>query len=277
MTAFGSYLSFEWLKVTKRKMPAIIIALLMILLGIFFWGQGTQVRDVPNLIMPRGWLIALIFTAFFAPFFWPVLGGSWAGNEYGWGTVRMILTRRPYRIQQVMAALTALLLVLAVALVIALVVGSVAGFVVALLTKHDTFTSGALDATFFGALIRSFVAAWYVAAFYLVLAFTAATVFRSAAVGIGIGIGSTLAQFVIRGIFRSLGGIWNDIALHFPVVYTDNLVTQAAHSGLAQSGGLSSVSSDAPTGTNSVIALAIYMAIFFAITLVTVTRRDVTA
>src|SRR5947209_18679597 len=95
-----AYLSFEWLKFSKRWMPRIILLLLLALLVFGFWGQGTRVEDQVNLVMPRAWLAALVFSGFFAPFFWPVLGGSWAGNEYGWGTIRTRLTRRLYRVEQ---------------------------------------------------------------------------------------------------------------------------------------------------------------------------------
>ena len=116
----SAYLSFEWLKLSKRWMPRVILALVLALLIIFFWGQSTRLEDRPDLVLPRGWLTAMIFFSFAAPFFWPVLGGSWAGNEYGWGTIRTILTRRPYRMEHVLAALAILLAGLLVAIVAAI-------------------------------------------------------------------------------------------------------------------------------------------------------------
>ena len=80
-----AYASFEWLKFSKRWMPRVIVLLSLALIVLAFWGQSTHTEggDLPNLFLPRGWLAALTFCSFFAPFFWPVLGGSWAGNEYG--------------------------------------------------------------------------------------------------------------------------------------------------------------------------------------------------
>ena len=104
-----AYLSFEWLKFQKRWMPRVIVVLLIALTVFAFWGQGTKVDGRANLFMPRGWLAALSFCSFFAPFFWPVLGASWAGNEYGWGTLRAVLTRRPSRIEHFTAALVVLI------------------------------------------------------------------------------------------------------------------------------------------------------------------------
>lgn len=272
-----AYLSFEWLKFSRRWMPRVILIMVLGLLAIFFWGQGTRVEDQPNLILPRGWLTALVFGSFFAPFFWPVLGGSWAGNEYGWGTIRMILTRRPYRVQQVFAALAILLIGLALALVAMLAVSSAAGFLVSLFTNNAAFTSSIMDGTFAAALVKAFLSAWYVGAFYLILAYAAATIFRSAAVGIGIGIGSTLAEVVLRGIFVALGGTWKDIANHFPVMYTNDLTRQIVASQMAPGTGFSTIGPDVPGLTESVLAIAIYIAILLGITVAAVRSRDVTA
>lgn len=272
-----AYLSFEWLKFTKRWMPRVILLLVVALIALAFWGQGARATDPGNVFLPRAWLSALIFCSFFAPFFWPVLGGSWAGNEYGWGTIRMILTRRPHRIEHVLAALTILLIGLAIALVVVLVVATAAGFVVTLARGDSSITPGILTASFLATLVKGYLAAWYVAGFYLLLAYAAATIFRSAAVGIGIGIGSTLAQFILRGIFAALGGVWDTIARHFPVIYTNDLTTQVVKSGLIPGSNMASVDPSAPSAGQSVLAIAIYAAILLALTLIAVRTRDVTA
>ncbi len=274
MTAF---LSFEWLKLRKRRMPWTILGLILALTILAFWGQSTRGTGRPDLFLPRGWLAALSFCSFFAPFFWPVLGGSWAGNEYGWGTIRAILTRRPNSIAPVLAALTILLGALAVALAAILVVATVAALVISAATGNDAFTSGVWSGTFLATLVKGFLTAWYVSGFYLLLAYAAAVVSRSAAVGIGIGIGATLAQFVLRGILADLGGVWNDIAGQFPVVYANGMITQVVHDQLVAGTNLANVDSSTPSAGHSLLALAIYGAVFLAIMLATVRTRDVTS
>jgi ABC-type transport system involved in multi-copper enzyme maturation permease subunit len=272
-----AYMSFEWLKFSRRWMPRIVLVMLLCLTVLAFWGQGTRLEARDDLFLPRGWLAALSFASFFAPFFWPVLGGSWAGNEYGWGTIRTILTRRPYRIEHALAALVVLVIGVGVALLAILAVGSLAAVFVSTATGNDAFVSGVLDGTFVATLVKGFLTAWYVSAFYLLVAYAAATVFRSAAVGIGIGIGSTLAQIVLRGIFGALGGVWNDIALHFPFAYTESMITRVVGPELVPGTNLARVASDAPSAGASLLAVAIYSAIVLAITLVVVRSRDVTA
>jgi ABC-type transport system involved in multi-copper enzyme maturation permease subunit len=272
-----SYLPFEWLKLTRRWMPRIILLMLMALTVLAFWGQASRSFGPDNVLLPRAWLAVLTFCSFFAPFFWPVLGGSWAGNEYGWGTIRSILTRRPFRITHILSAFVVLCAGLGVALLALLVTGTIAGLVVALLTGNSAFTSGVWDATFAGVLVKGFLTAWYVSAFYLLIAYAAGVVFRSAAVGIGIGIGSTLAEIILTGIFRALGGTWNDIAQHFPFRYSQDMISQVVHSGLVAGSGLGSVEPGTPSASESFIAVAIYAAALLAAMCVAVRTRDVTA
>lgn len=270
-------LSFEWLKLSKRWMPRIVLLLLLGLTILAFWGEGTRTIGRPNLFLPRGWLAALTFCAFFAPFFWPVLGGSWAGNEYGWGTIRTILTRRPQRIEHVAAALIVLLIGIAIGLLAILVVASIASIVIASLTGNPAFASAVWNGTFLGILVKGFLTTWYVSAFYLVFAYAAATIFRSAAVGIGVGIGATFAQVVLMRIFIGLGGVWNQIAIHFPFNYSGSVITRVVGSGLVPGSSLASSAPGDPSAGTSLLALGIYGIIFLALTVVAVRVRDVTA
>jgi ABC-2 type transport system permease protein len=273
-----AYLSFEWLKLTKRWMPRAILALVLGLVIVFFWGTGANPDgNLANIFFPRALLAALVATAFAAPFFWPVLGGSWAGNEYGWGSIRIILSRRPHRIEQVGASLAVLLVGVGLALLATLIVGSLAGIGVGVLTGHSAFVSGVLSGTFLMTLVKTFVAAWYGAAFVLLLAFAAGIIFRSAAAGITVGIGSTLAQLILYRILLGQGGVWRAIAEHFPVLYVQDLVGNVAAAGFKPGTPLSMVNPADPSVAQSIVALGIMMAALLAATFFAVRSRDVTA
>ncbi len=272
-----AYLQFEWLKLSKRMMPRILMALIIGLTAVTFWGQGTRSHFRGNLFLPRGWLVGLTLFSFFAAFFWPVLGGTWAGNEYGWGTIRTILTRRPYRIQHVLATLAILTAGVGVGILAVLAVATVGSLAISELTGNPAWISSIWSGTFFLVLIKGFLAAWFVSTFYLLFAYAAATIARSAAVGIGVGIGGTFAQLILTRIFSSLGGIWNDISLQFPFTYASNMITRVVGGQLIAGSGLASVDPGTPSATASVIALLIYAAIFLGATLVVVRTRDVTS
>lgn len=268
-------LAAEWLKLRKRWMPRILLLITLILVGLLFWGIGTSATSRPNLIPPRAWLAALLISSFFAGFIWPVLGGSWSGNEYGWGTVRLVLTRRPNRIQFALGGLIILLIAMALVLLVIMLFGTVAGIVVAILTGSSAFTSSDFSGSFLLVLAKSYAATWFVMSFYVLLAFAAGTVFQSVAAGIGIGIGLTVAQIVAFGIFSGLGGAWKTVADHFPFQYTSQMVNRVVSEGTVH--GFTSVSSTSPGVEESIVALAIYSAILLAITLYMARSRDITS
>lgn len=270
-----SLLAAEWLKMRKRWMVRIIILIMLAIIALVFWGIGTRSTDRINLIMPRGWLVALSLAAGFAPFIWPVLGGNWAGSEYGWGTVRMILSRRPDRIQWTAAALIMLVLVSGVGIVLAMILGSVAGSIVALLTGNPIFDTNGLQNQYALIVIKCFFGMWYILTFYIVLSYAAGTVFRSGAFGIGFGIGITVAQLIIYGIFRGIGGNWQSFAEHFPYAYTNALTSRLP--GAGTTGSFARVGQHVPSTTESLIGLGIYMIILLGITVAAVKGRDVTS
>jgi len=273
-----AYMSFEWLKLTKRWMPRLILAAVLSVVVILFLGTGSRPdSNLGNLFFPRALPASLIAAAFAAPFFWPVLGGSWLGNEYGWGSIRLILSRRPHRIEHVLASLVVLIAGIGLALVAALVVGSLAGIATSLLTGHAVFTSGVLTGTFLLTLLKTFLVTWYGASFILILAFAAGTIFRSAPAGIGVGVGATLAQFLTIGILDGQSGFWKTLADHLPLRYVENLTSSVAASSFIPGTSLARVSPGAPTVGQSIIALGIMMVALVAATCVIVRNRDVTA
>jgi ABC-2 type transport system permease protein len=270
-------LSFEWLKLSKRLMPRIILLMLLGLTSLAFWGQATRVTGLPNLFLPRGWLTALAFCSFFAPFFWPVLGGSWAGNEYGWGTIRSVLTRRPQRITHALSALAILFVGVLIGIIAIVIVATLASIAVSITTGNPAWTSGIFTGAFVATLGKGILTAWYVSSFYLLLAYAAAVVARSPAVGIGFGIGSTLAEVVLSEIFANLGGVWNTIAQHFPFVYSRGMITSVVHSSLVSGTAMARVEPGSPSATASLIAIAIYGGVLLAAMVVALRVRDVTA
>jgi len=273
----SAYLSFEWLKFSKRWMPRIILGLVVGATFVAFWAQGSRVFLRDDLFLPRGWLAALDFCSRFAPFFWPVLGGIWAGNEYGWGTIRAALTRRPNRIGQVAAPLIVMLACVAIGIVSTVLAGTIGGLAASGLTGNAAWVNGVWNGDFLTLLLKGALTAWYVSAFYLILAYAAAIIFRSAAIGLAVGLGGTLAQAVLIRFFVDLGGNWETIGLHFPYNYANTMITQVVGAGFAPGSRLAATSSTDPTAAQSLAALAIYGGICLVLTAVAVRTRDVTA
>lgn len=266
-------LAAEWLKLRKRWMARILLLVLLLISGLVFWGLGTS-NNRSDLFFPRGLLVASIISTTVGTFLWPILSATWAGNEYGWGTIRMVLSRRPNRIEYVGASLGVLVVGAGVALLAALVVEVGAGIIVAAATGHTFLQTSGLGSSFLADLVKEYLAAWYTSGFFIVLAYAAATVFRSGGVGIGIGIGFTVGEIIVTGIFSALGGAWKGIEEHLPYAYLDlpALIAQP----LLRKNFQSRAGSGGPGIGGSLTGLTVYVAILAAVTIIVVMRRDVT-
>jgi ABC-type transport system involved in multi-copper enzyme maturation permease subunit len=265
----------EMLKLRHRWMPRVIILIMLAITALVFWGIGTSSSQRVNLVLPRGWLIALFLAANLAPFLWPVLGGSWSGSEYGWGTIRMVLSRRPNRIAFSLAQMLALALILLAALILAFILGTIGGLIAGAGTSFGTFDTTGLPGGFGAIVVKIFLGSWFVLGFYALLGYAAGSIFRSAAFGIGAGIGITVAQLVLTGILYAIGGTWKLVAQHFPYAYTNALTQRLVAEGTTRQ--FATTSSSQPGITECVIGIAIYAAILVAATLIFLRQRDVTA
>ncbi len=273
-----AYMSFEWLKLTRRWMPRVILAAVVAVVVIMFLGTSSKPdSNLANLFFPRALPASLVAAAFAAPFFWPVLGGSWPGNEYGWGSIRLILSRRPHRVEHVLASLAVLLIGIGLALLACLIVGSLAGITVSLFTGHSVFVSGVLTGTFALTLLKTFLVTWYGASFIMILAFAAGTIFRSAPAGIGVGVGATLAQILTIGILEGQTGFWKSLAEHLPLRYVESLTGNVAASAFVHGTSLARVSPGSPSVGQSIVTLGLMMIGLLAVTCVVARSRDITA
>lgn len=264
----------DWRKLRHRWMPRVLIVILLAIVVLVMFGLSSRPRFRGELPDPNGLVVALSLAAAFAAFVWPVLAGSWSGGEYSQGTVRLSLLRRPSRIAFSLSGLIVVLLTAGVALLLVLAAGGITGSVVAAATHTSAATVPGVNAG--SVVVKLFFTAWFVSAFYAVLAYTAGVVFRSAPAGIGIGIGFAVAQSAVSAIFSALGDPWSTIAQHLPSAYTEALTSRVA-SELVTSGPIGRVAPTAAATSTSIIGLAIYIGILVAIMLVSVVRRDVTS
>lgn len=130
-----------------------------------------------------------------------ILGALSSGSEYGWETVKTMLTQRPTRLgilggKLLALGLTVLLLVLAL-----FVVGTVCSLVIALLDQATIAWPPA------GEVVRALGAAWLVLALWTSIGFALATLFRGTALAIGLGL---VYMLVLEGI---VGGIFGQVEI----------------------------------------------------------------
>jgi ABC-2 type transport system permease protein len=133
------------------------------------------------------------------PFFGGVLalmlGVLAFGSEYGWGTLKTLLTQHPGRLHVLGAKLVALAVALAVFVVVAFALGALASYAIAVREGSDT------EWPSLWLLIRGLVAGWLILAVWAALGVLLAVLFRGTALATGVGI---VYAFVVEGLLSAL-------------------------------------------------------------------------
>ncbi|MPZ64486.1 MAG: ABC transporter permease subunit [Pseudonocardiaceae bacterium] len=196
-----------------------------------------------------------------------VLGALVVGGEYGWGTLKTLLTQRPGRLTVLGAQLLALATVLAGWVLAIFAACALAGMGIALIEDAPMTWPAAAD------LATGLAGGWLVLVTWGLAGALLATLFRGVALPIGLGVVWILGvETLLAGVVASVLPDLQVVADALPGVNAGSLVyavTQAAP------GQLPPGVTDAVTGTRAVLTLLCYAAVFIAVTAVTLRRRDV--
>ena len=128
---------WEWFKLRRRRMPWILLILSVLLVQIYFWGAYALFRVGEELTLGDGSSTASVGGDFLEVLAFPniavlglavahgfgvilimILAASLTGTEYGWGTLRTVLTRGAGRWPFLASKLILLALLGAAALVV---------------------------------------------------------------------------------------------------------------------------------------------------------------
>jgi ABC-2 type transport system permease protein len=185
-----------------RKRPATWILLgIWTFLGIFFAyviPYALDPEDAPgglDQFLPEslaGTLIAGF--PFFGGVFALMLGVFALGSDYGWDTLKMLLTQRPGRLQILAAKLAALGIVLVPFVLALFAAGAVTSYVIAQ-TEHAPVTWPSV-----WLLVRALAAGWLILAVWAILGVLLGVVTRGTSLAIGVGI---LYALVIEGLLSA--------------------------------------------------------------------------
>ncbi|MCX6013636.1 MAG: ABC transporter permease, partial [Chloroflexi bacterium] len=129
-----------------------------------------------------------------------ILVASAVGNEYGWGSMRQVLTKRGIRHNYVIAKLTSFIAITIIGLIIAVIIG----FIIALITSNllGTIDWNFMTASFVGGLFRTFGWTLYSLLVYVLLAAFFAFLGRSVLVGIAGALGYYFVEAIAIGLFN---------------------------------------------------------------------------
>lgn len=205
---------------------------------------------------------------FFGGILMIIVASSLIGSEYSWNTLRPLVARASSR----SGLLTAKWILVALYTMFMVIVGIVGSVVVSLIASPFMDASISLPAD----LLDDFVVGairWFVASIpYTALAFATALITRSNAAGIAIGIGISFVEPLIFNLLSFLAGVF-DTAQEFGIAWN---VQQLANISTQDDGGFMDPVAASQVWQSAGI-IAVYVAIFVAVSYVVFNRRDITS
>lgn len=271
----GSYRA-EWLKLSRRPAIWILVAIFwlgVLIAGYFFWflyiqliqraNPGNPPPDLGNsFLVPNALLSNVIpnIRTFGAPI-GIILGTLLVGGEYSWGTLKTILTQRPGRLEVIGGKFLGLAVFTLILAVGALLLAYIVSLITALTIGASGAPPNALE------LLKGLGAAWLIIAVWATFGAVLATLFRSSALAIGIGLVYTLViETAVSGVAAFL--------TQFEGLQRALPGANAGFIGDALSGNAAATGATGSAG-RAVAILVAYVVAFVALSALVTRQRDV--
>jgi ABC-2 type transport system permease protein len=197
-----------------------------------------------------------------------ILGVLGFGSEYGWGTLKTLLTQRPGRLRVFAAKLLALAAVLVVFVLVVFALGALASYAIAVREGADI----AWPSTWL--LLRGIAAGWLILAVWAAFGVLLAVLSRGTALAIGI-----LYALVIEGLLSALAtqvSLFDRLVEFFVRANGYSLVVPlGVSSDDAGDRGPGSFSGPFVAGEQALLVLASYLVVFIVVAALLLRRRDV--
>jgi ABC-type transport system involved in multi-copper enzyme maturation permease subunit len=271
----------EWLKTSRRPatwLLALVLAVVLLALGYAFLvlligvlgnepstqpGVATGLRtlklDLAPAHFPQTALGAFSGIGYGSAIA-VILGVLAAGSEYGWSTLKTVLTQGPGRLTAFAGKLLTLAVILAIYAAIILACAAAASAVTGAIYGSPGGWPGACD------IVKAFLACWLIMGLWTGLGVLLAVLFRQAPLAIGLGIVYSIA---IEGLIvntLSLDSSLQDIQRGFPGANASALVNSFGSNAARALVG----------PTQAVLVVAAFTVVFVLVAAVLLRVRDVT-
>ena len=264
--AIGNGLRWEWFRLCRRAALWVILGLVAVAVGGVLAITVVVQNAVPDgLSIPSYGFPLLVFEVLsrLGPFLGIILAAIVFGGDYGWGTLRPLLARGQARWQAALVKLILPSVILAAvwiaAWILAALVGLVAGD-----SGVNVFEFLPDAPAGWWPVAGRFLSAWPVAVAYLGLTGLLCAVGRSTAFGLGVGI----AILIFESVVYPVAGLIADLALDISLGDYTRWTLRGVADGL--------MGRDDNIGPWPFLpATLAYLAAFWGLTLLIVTRRDV--
>lgn len=280
----GSYRA-ELLKLRKWPAMWVLAAVLLVLSQVFGYlipyvayrsggGSGFAAGETPAQLLADvlpGRLVPNTLGGFplFAGAIALIIGALAAASEYGWGTLKTILTQRPRRPALLAGKLLAIATAILVLVLAVFALNAVWSWVIAATEGIPADWPSVLD------LGRGIGAGWLILGMWSLLGALLGIVFRSTSLAIGLGLVWALAvENLVRG-FAGVLGFLDAFQRGLPGVNAGSLVAALGAPTLDQPGGTPGVTA-VVSGSQALVVLGAYVAVMTLLAVVALQRQDVT-
>lgn len=195
-----------------------------------------------------------------------VLGALTAGSEYGWGTLKTLLSNNPNRLSTFAGQLGALVTIVAALVIVAFACSGVASVVIGL-TSHATLSAPAA-----GDVARSLAAGWLILCMWAAFGVMLGTALRGTALSIGLGVVWLLA---VENLLRATAALVPAIATVEKALPGVNAGSLVAALGAPVSGASGTGIAAVVGGAQAIGVVLAYLLLFVIAGGVLLQRRDV--
>ena len=262
---------WEWFKLRRRWVPWILLGFVMVVQQLIFWLVAVFTDDLSYQSTSENIANGLGFAALFGPFVAVILTSVVVGGEYGWGTLRPVLSRGAGRWQFLISKVAVVVVFTAALLIVLSVAVTISGFIAeAVFTAPETTESyddiSAADLlALYGRMLYAFLP-------YITLALLLVVLTASNGVGIGLSMGYYIGEGIILVPILSIFD-WSDKVFAFmlgPNVDAWQDIGGGTNSvrEIATIGGISDMA-------HGFIVITIYIAVLTAAALALFLRRDI--
>ena len=209
---------WEWFKLRRRRLPWILLFVSVLLLQITFWsayalfrvGDDVALGDggtasvsgafLELLAFPNNAVIGLAISHGFSIILIMILAASLTGTEYGWGTVRTVLTRGAGRWQLLASKLLLVALLGVGALIVGALSMALSSFIASLTLEGGNWLAESAD---WAEVARIFGKAIFGLLPYVALGLFFAVLTTSSGAAIGLSLGYAVAEGIVISILAN--------------------------------------------------------------------------
>jgi ABC-type transport system involved in multi-copper enzyme maturation permease subunit len=205
-----------------------------------------------------------------------ILAAGAMGSEYGWGTIRVMLSSTPGRINFLTAKMAAVMAMVMLGSLVGMLTAIASSTIIAEVGGGADFSF--VDRGYIARSALSFGRTILVVTPYVMMAFFFTVWGRSTMAGVAAGIGVGFLEGIITGLMRVAGSPWDAVPQFFLDANADVLRLE---SGLSEGLGFGpqtrpALSEGLPDPSIAALTLGLWTLLFLALSIALFRRRDVT-